>query len=261
MALSSIDRLVFIGAGRIATHLAITFKKKGFQIVQVWSRSLETAARLANRINAASTSDLTSLNPDADIYIFAVPDHALPGLLNYIRLKEDQLLVHTSGSLPAQILMGHSENYGVFYPLQTFSPDRKIDFKNVPIVVEGNHTGSTNVLMFLAGQIAQQVHVMDSEKRKVIHLAAVFACNFPNYMYTIAQEILHSEGISFDLIRPLILETAGKVQKKNPDIVQTGPAVRDDKAVIEEHLLMLAGHPDFREIYEIITRNIVAHYK
>jgi predicted short-subunit dehydrogenase-like oxidoreductase (DUF2520 family) len=261
MARSSIDRIVIIGAGRVATHLAIALKKKGFHIIQVWSRTKESASRLANRINATSTTNLEAINQQADIFILSTPDHTITDVLNGIKLENDQILVHTSGSFPLESLNGHAENYGVIYPLQTFSMERKIDFRHIPLLVEGNNEDTTKALLFLAAQISSNIHNMDSEKRKVVHLAAVFANNFPNFMYAIAQDILHSEGISFDILRPLIMETAGKVQKGSPDLLQTGPAIRNDQAIIGEHLDMLAGRPDYKEIYQLITEKIINNSK
>lgn len=250
-------QIVFIGSGNVATHLSKALKSAGNQVLQVYSRSLPHAKKLAKEIRADYTDNLRELRTDADIYFIAVKDNALPGLAKKINLG-DKLIVHTSGSVGMDILKKASKNYGVFYPMQTFSKQKKIDLHGIPVFIEANRVENEKILLTLAHQVAgkKNIHRMNSEQRKIVHLAAVFANNFPNHLYTIAEKILNTRKLSFDILKPLILETAGKIQDNSPAIMQTGPAKRGDKKIINEHLKMLKPYPGYKKIYKLISGSI-----
>jgi predicted short-subunit dehydrogenase-like oxidoreductase (DUF2520 family) len=256
MAFKDIETVILIGAGKVATQLALTFKRKGLFVPQIWSRTPVSAQTLADKIQSHYTCDLHAIKQDGDLYIVCVPDHAIKEVVRDLPLRKSQLLVHTSGSVSMEVLKGYSRNIGVFYPLQTFSIERDIAFDHVPLLIEANDPQNLQLLTGLAGKISDYVTTMDSETRKYVHLAAVFAGNFSNFMYTLAGEVLAFKGISFDILRPLIEETAAKVQVNKPYSVQTGPAVRHDEAVIREHLKLLSGHDDYAEIYRLISDKI-----
>jgi len=251
-----IRKIVLIGAGNVASHLGMVLLDAGCTILQVWSHSRETAAKLAENLGSSICDSLSELDQDADLYIISIPDHAIDKVLDQIKLKSEQLLVHTSGSLPMSVLKNKTANFGVFYPLQTFSKERSLDFTNIPLLLEASSVKNLYRLFDLAVKLSGSVISIDSDQRKRMHLAAVFASNFPNFLYTIAEEILADNKIEFDLLKPLILETAAKIITASPDDVQTGPAIRDDKKTIAEHMHMLQNYPEYGEIYELLSKLI-----
>jgi predicted short-subunit dehydrogenase-like oxidoreductase (DUF2520 family) len=253
--LNEIQNIVLIGAGNVATHLGLAIQKTGRRIVQVYSRTEASAMNLAGILKTEFTCGPDDINLEADLYILSVTDDAVSEIVGKLNLGQ-QLLVHTSGSLPMDILRKSSENVGVLYPLQTFSKTRKIDFSAVPLCIEANSKDNLHLLEQFAKELSQKVVETDSEKRKILHLAAVFACNFPNFMYSIAGQILVDKGLNFELLRPLILETALKVQELKPDEAQTGPASRGDKVILRKHDELLRKYPDYSEIYKKLSEAI-----
>ena len=193
---------------------------------------------------------------DADIYIIAVKDSAIQEILENINLNEDQLIVHTAGSVPMSILDGFTNCYGVFYPLQTFSKSRKVDFSNIPICIEANHPSTTMKLEKLGERLSSSVNQINSEERKSLHLAAVFVNNFVNHFYSIGAEILHDKKLDFGLLKPLIRETAEKINTLHPLEAQTGPAKRNDQSIINAQLKMLHDQPEYQKIYSFVTESI-----
>lgn len=251
------SKIVFIGSGNMATHLSKALKSSGHRVLQVYSRTLSHAKKLAKEINADFTDNLRELRTDADIYFISVKDNALPELVKKVNFG-DRLTVHTSGSVEMNILKNVSVNHGVFYPLQTFSKQQSVSFSGIPVFIEANNALNEKKLFTIASGIAgkKNVHPMSSGQRKRVHLAAVFVNNFSNHLYVIAEEILKTKGLSFEILRPLILETAGKVQANSPHKMQTGPAKRGDKKIINEHLMMLSSHPEYKKIYKLISESI-----
>ena len=250
---------VFIGAGNLATQLSKAFQKKGFKIIQIFSRTEESAKKLAGLLSTNYTTSVEEISKSADIYFVATNDNVIDEVLSKIDF-ENKLLIHCSGSLPLSVLEKYSENIGVFYPLQTFSKRRNVDFNEIPIFIESNSSKNNKLLLRIAKQISDNVSVINSEKRKVLHISAVFACNFVNYFYTIAAEILKSKDIPFDVLKPLILETAKKVQEMNPEDAQTGPAIRFDENIINRHLNELNDFSDYQELYRSISKGIFEYY-
>jgi len=253
--LVNLKNIVLIGAGNVATHLGMVLRDNGCSILQVYSRTEFSASKLAGILNANFTTSLKNINQEADLYIISVADDAVLQIAKNLNLKEN-LLVHTSGSLPMDVLEGVSENHGVLYPLQTFSKTRKIDFDTVPVCIEANNQINFDNLISLARQISRNVRKVNSAQRKQLHLAAVFACNFPNMMYFISEKIASHANLDFDMLRPLIMETAEKVMEIDPEKAQTGPAKREDQKIINQHLEMLNNLPEFKEIYKLISSEI-----
>jgi predicted short-subunit dehydrogenase-like oxidoreductase (DUF2520 family) len=250
---SNQNNIILIGAGNVATQLGLSLTAAGYKISQVYSPTKLSSSTLAKKLKAEALTDLKKLDHEASVYIIAVKDDAIAEVAKQLRLK-DKLVVHTSGSVSIDILKNVSTNYGVFYPLQTFTKGKKINFKQVPLCVEGNNKATSTALQYFAKSISTNVKVVNSEQRKVIHLAAVFACNFCNHMYAIAEDLLKQNKLSFDLLKPLIEETANKIKELSPAKAQTGPAARGDKKVIEAHLKMLTGKE--KQIYKLISENI-----
>ncbi len=249
-------RITLIGSGNVATHLAAAFKNAGHNIVQVYSRSLQNAALLAYHVKAEPIDDLQNINPETDLFIIAVKDEAIGGIAEQLA-KYQQLKVHTSGAVSMYTLLAFSDNVGIFYPLQTFSKTKEVDLRNVPICIEGANESITKNLEHLAQTISNKVYRIDSDQRKILHLAAVFANNFPNYLYTVAQQILAKNQLDFELIRPIILETAQKVQDGLPASMQTGPAIRKDETTMDKHLQLLKDEPTLQELYRLLSQGII----
>ena len=246
---------VIIGAGNLATRLSLVLKEKGFSINQVYSRSEKSAKSLAQKLQTSYTTIAYEIIPDADVYFVALKDSAFEEVLSQINLQ-NKLLVHCSGSMPLSCLEKYSGNIGVFYPLQTFSKDREVDFAEIPLFIEANSPENEKKLIQIAGKISDRISVLNSEKRLNLHIAAVFACNFVNHFYTIAAEVLKSKEIPFEVLHPLIQETALKIQKLEPALAQTGPALRFDEHVISKHLKELQPYPEFQNLYEIVSESI-----
>lgn len=249
----------FIGAGNLATQLSKAFINKGFAITQVYSRTEQSAKKLANSISAKYVTSVNEIDKNADLYFVALKDSVVDEVLSQINFG-GKLLVHSSGSLPLSALEKYSENIGVFYPLQTFSKDRDIGFNDIPVFIESNSDKNDEMLIRIAQKISNSVSVLNSDRRKLLHISAVFACNFVNYFYTVAAEILKSKDIPFDVLKPLILETAKKVQEMEPLKAQTGPAVRFDENIIGAHLIELNEFKDYQQLYSSISKSIFEHY-
>ena len=247
--------IVFIGAGNLATNLAKTLYYKGFRIVQIYSRTEESARTLAQVVEAAYTTDLSSVATDAQLYIVSLKDAAFVQLLpEIVAGKEDALWVHTAGSIPMDVWAGKVNRYGVFYPMQTFSKQRTVDFRQIPVFVESNSATDTQTLKDIASVLSEKVYEATSEQR--LHLAAVFTCNFTNHMYALAAELLKKYQLPFEVMLPLIDETARKVHELEPRLAQTGPAIRYDENVINNHLQMLSDEPGMQELYRLISESI-----
>lgn len=249
-------RITIIGSGNVSTHLAAAFKNAGHRIAQVYSRDMQNAALLAYHVGAEPIDDINQVNPETDIFIISVKDDAIISTAKALS-KYQKLIVHTSGATDLSLLLAFTSNAGVFYPLQTLSKNKEVDFFTVPLCIEGADEAITQELEQLAQTISNHVYLINSEQRKILHLAAVFACNFPNYLYSIAQQLLAKHNMEFELLRPLILETAQKVQDHLPAEVQTGPAIRNDENTMAIHLQMLNDEPEMKNLYELLSQAII----
>ena len=252
--------IVLLGSGNIATHLGRAFKMAGQTIVQVWSRDISHAAELADTLASEAISDLDNVNRSADLYIIAVKDEAIRQIAAELDI-EDKLIVHTSGTTGIDILEGLSSHIGVFYPLQTFSKNKAVDFRQVPIAIEAKTDEDVAAIRAIADRLSEKVIELSSTQRKALHIAAVFACNFTNHLFTISKQLLEREELDFDLLRPLIAETADKIKLNDPENVQTGPAVREDQETINTHLEMLQDQPELADIYKKLSQSIVNLHK
>ncbi len=252
-------KIVFIGAGNLATHLSLALNNSGLDIIQVYSRTENSARVLAEKLNAGFTTTAGEIRRDADIYFVALKDDVYDEVLPFVDFG-DKLIVHCSGSMPLSVLNKYAFNTGVFYPLQTFSKHKPVEIRTIPVFVEGISESVEHELIEIARIISDNVFVLNSEKRLFLHIAAVFSCNFVNHLYTIGSNILTSQGVPFEFLRPLILETANKAQHMEPEKAQTGPAVRYDKNVIKRHLEALRDFPDQQELYNMLSDRIFHYY-
>lgn len=248
--------IVLIGAGNVSTQIGGALFDAGYFISQVYAPNKSSAEFLSKKINAEAVSDLKKISRDASIYIIAVKDDAITSVAKQLKLK-DKIIVHTSGSVSMDVLRSVSKNYGVFYPLQTFSKDKKINFRNIPVCIEASNSGTSTVLQYFAKSISGNVKKVNSAQRKKIHLAAVFACNFSNHMYTIAEALLAKDKLPFNLLKPLIMETADKIKANAPGKMQTGPAIRGDKKTMAEHMKLLAKEKELQKIYKLLSESII----
>ena len=230
-------RIALIGRGRLATNLERALQEAGHEVTSVNSRTLE------------------ALPMDADAFIVAVKDSALQDVVEKAtKDREGQLFVHTAGSMPLSLFEGHCSQYGVLYPMQTFSKERIVDFREIPIFIEASDAETLSVLHKLADSVTQKVYELSSEDRKYLHLAAVFACNFVNHCYALSADVLARKGLPFDVMLPLIDETAKKVHELHPIDAQTGPAVRFDENVMNSQKAML--NDSEAVIYSILSQSI-----
>lgn len=244
-------RIVILGAGRVATHMAKVLHKNGHKIDAVWSRTMESAQRLARVVDSSPVNDISVLPTDADAYIIAVKDSALQEVIAKVtKGRETRLFLHTAGSMPLSVFDGYTENGGVFYPMQTFSMEREVDFRAIPLFIEGADAR----IRQLAESISEHVYELSSDDRKYLHLAAVFACNFANHCYTLAAEVLEKKGLPFDVMLPLVDETARKVHELHPKEAQTGPAIRGDKNVMAAQAALLDSR--MQAIYNLMSESI-----
>ncbi|MCD7711092.1 MAG: DUF2520 domain-containing protein [Porphyromonadaceae bacterium] len=247
--------IVFIGAGNLATRLAVAWQQAGHDIRQVYSRTEASAQALASRLGCAATTRTEELCRDADTYLFAVSDKALEPLIDEVPAGDTALYLHTAGSMPMELLHKRFRQYGVCYPLQTLSKERTLSFDDIPLFIEGSSPEVTTDIRLLAQSISRQVMEATSEQRRYLHLAAVFACNFPNHLYAIAAEVMKKADLPFNLLLPLIGETAAKIKALAPIDAQTGPAVRFDDNVMQKQIALL-DDPDEKEIYRLLSRHI-----
>ncbi len=249
-------KIVLIGAGNLATHLGKALHAAGYDMVQVFSRTMQSAETLASLLDAEPLTDMAQVRDDADVYIFSVKDSALEQLISQLCGGEKKVFLHTAGSMPMSVFRGKALHYGVLYPMQTFSKQREVDFSIIPCFVEANDEFAMKQIEGLAGQISSRVYRLSSEDRRYLHLSAVFACNFANHCYAVSQELLQQHGIPFDVMLPLIDETAAKVHGMTPKDAQTGPAVRYDENVIGKQMQFLEKYPYFQKIYDCMSKSI-----
>ena len=249
-------KIVLIGAGNLATHLGKALHAAGHDMVQVFSRTMQSAETLASLLDAEPLTDMAQVRDDADVCIFSVKDSALEQLISQLCGGEKKVFLHTAGSMPMSVFRGKALHYGVLYPMQTFSKQREVDFSIIPCFIEANDEFALKQIEGLAGQISHRVFQLSSEDRKYLHLSAVFACNFANHCYAASQELLQQHGIPFDVMLPLIDETAAKVHGMTPKEAQTGPAVRYDENVIDKQIQLLENQPYFQKIYDSMSKSI-----
>ena len=251
--------VTIIGTGKVAFHLGKRFVEKGIHIQQIIGRNADKAAWLASILNTNFESDFNKIKTDSDIYIIAVSDAAIPSVAEQLsQILDNQLVVHTSGSIPSTALKPFFENYGAFYPLQTFSLESQPDFDNIPIFINSTPPQYLDVLKHLGEKISNKIYELEDEKRIVLHIAAVFVNNFTNQLFKMAYDILEKENLSFDVLKPLIQETVNKIHHHAPSDMQTGPAKRGDMITIEKHLNYLNKNapPQYFDLYKMFSELI-----
>ena len=248
-------QIVLIGAGRLATNLAVALHQVGHDIVAVYSRTMQSAQELAQRVGACPTDRIDKLPVRADAFILSVSDNALEDIARQVvKGREEQIFFHTAGSMSIDVL-AHARHYGVFYPMQSFSKERLVDFSVIPLFVEGSDDQTLQTALALADSIKAKAYPLSSADRQYLHVAAVFACNFANQLWAEADGLLRPYGYDISVFGPLLRETLDKAMSIGPHDAQTGPAMRRDYKVIENHKNKLT--PELRDIYDILTRRII----
>jgi len=249
-------RISFIGAGKVSGALCRHFFRSGSRILKIVSPTPKRGTALALSCNAEWSAEYDFTGSE-DLIIVAVPDDKLPGILSRITCAGNTVVAHTAGSLGLDVFPSILKRTGVFYPLQTFSENRTISFKNLPFFIEASDPYSLQLLGDIAEAAGAKVHVTDTDSRNLLHVAAVFACNFANHMMTAGKLITERAGFSFEVLEPLISETISKVLENGPEDSQTGPAFRNDSGTIKRHIDLLSFSPELQGIYKEVTRSII----
>jgi len=232
----------------------------GCKIQKIVSRTGISGCALARSCNASWSSEY-DFSDSEDLIIVAVPDDKLFQILASIKCPDNTVVAHTAGSLGLDVFPAFVKHTGVFYPLQTFSENRKISFRDLPFFLEASDPFSSGIMKDIAESIGSKVHFLDTEHRRLLHVAAVFACNFTNHMLTAGKQITEKAGISFEVLEPLINETVMKALEAGPEHSQTGPAFRSDKGTIKRHIELLSFSPELQGIYKEVTQSIMKFYK
>jgi predicted short-subunit dehydrogenase-like oxidoreductase (DUF2520 family) len=250
-------KIVLIGSGRVAWQLGKRMKSKGLSVVQVISRTPEHAGELGEALNAAWTSDWSELLPEADWVVIAVRDDAVEEVARALApYGSASLVTHTSGGTPGRVLEPYFPRYGVFYPLQSFSRERSPVWSKIPFCVDAVEPGDVLFLKKMAKTIGNLVYRVNDEQRASLHVAAVFANNFANHCFAIAERLLEEKNLTFELLHPLMEETLVKALQDSPGRMQTGPSVRGDAETVRRHLRLLDAHPDWQDLYARMSHSI-----
>ena len=245
-------KISIIGSGNVATNLAHAFDRAGHDILQVISANSERAKQLANCFGAYYGNSIASVDLNADFIIICVNDESYFNVLEELPKGLKSIICHTSGPVSMDVISDYAPNFGVFYPLQSLRKEKYIDFLDVPIFIEGNSTNVRENLMNLADTISNKISEVSSIEREKYHLAAVFANNFTNLMYTLSHKYLEDESLDFQNLIPIIKETANRLADDKPESWQTGPAKRGDTAIMQKHIDMLED-PKLKEIYKQLS--------
>jgi predicted short-subunit dehydrogenase-like oxidoreductase (DUF2520 family) len=256
----SIKRIAIAGSGNIAWHLAKGLKLQGYQVTGIWSRNYSNAQELAGTCGSLACKDVAGLHENADMIIIAVSDKAIGKVASSIG-KYDGIVVHTAGSVPMDVLKDSFENHGVLYPLQTFTKGIPVNLREVPFFIESSSVKVLQSIKPVALALSNKVYEADSHQRMLLHVAAVFACNYSNLMYVLGNEILKNSSLPQEVLHALITETARKAVATDPLSMQTGPARRNDTITIEKHIETLASLPDYAELYSRLASMISKMYK
>lgn len=249
-----LPKIVFIGAGNVATSLSEALKGKR-DIIQVYSKTLANAKILGQKLKCPYTDNLKKISPDADLYIIAAKDDAIEGVCKKLKLP-GKIVIHTSGSTKLTILKKVSAQCGVIWPMYSFAGKATLA-SGTPCFIEASGKKTEKELTALVKEMKGKPYYIDSEKRAIIHMTAVFINNFPNHLFTIAETLCKKAGIPFSLFLPLAKETVENIIRQSPALSQTGPASRNDKRILNKHMALLKSTPQYKEVYEVLTRSII----
>lgn len=253
------SKISIIGSGNVAWNIAFWCHNKGLSINQVYSRNRQKGKSITDQFGGSLVNQLSDLNPNSTVYIIAISDQAIKQIAENLKVPDDSILVHTSGSMGINTLGVSAKCYGSFYPLQTFTENTPVDFEKVNICIEGSDPYTEKKLMDFTKFFSGKISVLTSLQRKNLHLAAVFANNFVNYLLGISEDICNKNNVSYKLLQPLIDETLSKAQQNSPSEIQTGPAKRKDLTIIKEHLSIFTNK-EYKEVYQLLTNQLIEKY-
>lgn len=245
--------ITIIGAGNVGYNLTHALHQNGHKILQQYSRNPTRFEGLSNIVQS-TTTDLSTIKPDADLYIIAVSDDAIQNVSNQLP-KVQGIVTHTSGATTMEVLNKH-KRYGIFYPLQTFTRTKLLEFSTLPLCVHSHQEKEITYLSNVARTLTDKVFHITDEQRAILHVAAIFTNNFTNHLLAIANDICDTKQVSFDILRPLMLETLNKVQQFEPRTIQTGPAIRGDEKTMQRHLNLLQETPHYQQLYQVLSNSI-----
>ena len=245
-------RITFIGSGNVATHLALAMHQRGHQIDQIWSRNIQHAQYLAERVEAQPINDFSQLHTSANVYILAVVDDALFEIAPQLHLG-DALVLHTSGATPIKILKKTSTHYGVLWSPQSFVRDVALDYNELPFCIEGCDKETEQFIEEFIGMISPHIYHTTHNQRQYLHLASVYVNNFTNGLYAVAQQLCAKHKVPFEILHPIITTTAKRVQWGDVRYQLTGPAVRGDEKTLNAHRKLLNNDPQALALYDSFT--------
>jgi predicted short-subunit dehydrogenase-like oxidoreductase (DUF2520 family) len=257
--LEVLNKIGFIGAGHLAWHLAWRMQFQGMDVVEVWSKTHMHAKQLAARTGASPVDQLADLNPELDLWVLAVPDHAIPEIIQSLPPLKG-IIVHTSGTVSIDSLAPAGHAQGVFYPFQSFQKSRTIHWDEIPVFIEGSTIEAAQQLFEMAETLGTQPQLLDSDERMKVHLAGVLANNFSNFLFSKAFEWMEEAGVNPELMLPMLEETVARLRDLHPMDAQTGPARRNDTTTMERHLALLANQPEMAEVYRLISKQLISIY-
>lgn len=252
-------RIVIVGTGQLAAHLVSSFNIAGYRSVQIIGRDPKKTELLAQRFNFDFAVSFDDIDPDADLIILAVSDDSIDEVITKLPHHKG-LCMHTSGSKGLDVFGNKFEHFGVFYPLQTFTDGRIINFREIPVLIEANNKYSRDTIISIAKGMSDYVYEISSDERRKLHLSAVFVSNFVNALFTMGNEILNDTKLPFNILKPLIIETIDKAFESGPDNAQTGPAKRGDMGTIQSHLALLSNKPEIAALYSLFSTYINKKY-
>ncbi|MBN1952234.1 MAG: DUF2520 domain-containing protein [Bacteroidales bacterium] len=252
-------QICIVGAGNVAWHLGHALKEKGHKISRIMSRTPEKGEELASSLRAAYSQSFHVPEGSCEILILAIRDDALEKVITQLE-STDTLVVHTAGSMSLEYLKNKFPNCGVLYPFQTLSREVPAEFSKVPLCIEASNPETLFEIRKLAVSLSSVVREIDSDQRRKLHLAGILLNNFINHLVVRAEDYLQKQGLEPDIIRPLLHETFEKLSKTEASKAQTGPARRNDRKVIEQHLKLLDDEPELKNLYSTLTDSIIAYY-
>lgn len=255
-------KVSIVGTGNVATQLAMGLEHQDFTVDEVYGRNTQSLKQLVQRLYVSeSKTDLDFSESEASLIFICVSDVAIAEVAKEIQIPQNCILVHTSGSMPLDLLSKYHDRVGVFYPLQSISKHKTVDWSQVPIIVHAEDPTTLKVLKKVASVLSKEVYVYDDAQRKALHLAAVFGSNFTNHLLKIVKDISEAEGLDFHMFRSLVQNTVEKAFDIGPEQGQTGPAIRNDKPTMQKHMDMLEGSQDLERIYELMSKHIIQTYR
>jgi len=252
------QKIVIIGAGNVGTNITKALFAENITIVQIISKSIANAKKLATMVNAEYSDNLNDLKP-ADLYLICTPDSIISKICEHENLN-NKFVVHTAGSIDMNILDKNTSNYGVFYSLQTFNKDAFSNFNEIPICIEASNNENLKILENIASLISLNVYFINSNQRLKLHVAAVFSNNFVNHIMAITNDFIEDESIDRSILKPLVQKTFDNILNNNPKEIQTGPAKRNDRETINKHLNLLKNNSNMVALYRVLTENIMNTY-